>query len=449
MTWPFVHCFIRASGTSITGFASMHLFLGLVSFIHYGVEISLAAPGLFDDDGYNPSSNFNILSGDQADPGAPTTEDPMDFTTSLVSYQEGVDRIASNDQQDRGADDVFSYLGGEGNDDSSFQQDSGVLAVNPSCAINIPSAQRLKRKKRDNLPSMCPNQLAPNGDPQSRPQVNSPTPDQSNGDHVNLRDFYKGRDQETISGYIPGKDSGSLCGTQEFTVCDSGDPYFRIPQTPPRYALERCFLCMYDVFLWPQNPSKSASQKKKERKIDTLHFQHKEPFTFINRLSLLWGLDTLFSPFLCYGPSMIWCCEKYYASLIDRTLPVSPLFSTEYLPQKELSFFPHTSQPSDSTKTSISLPHSPPSPISNQPRKEKNTKDLTPPLKKQTNRDPATEPKDAFSSPWPRLPCLAFRYSRSRSSTSHQFTRLNDSGWVNCMRCGLVVRRWGKGSEFL
>ena len=322
MTWPFSHCFIRASGISITGFIIMHLFLGLVPFIHYGIEISLAAPGLFDDDGYDPSSNFNIFSSDLSDPGAPTTEDPMDFTMSLVSYQDGVDLIASNDQQDRGTDDVFPYLGGEDNDDSNFQEDSDLLAANPSCTIDILSPQRLKRKKRDNLPSMCPNQLAPDGDPRSRGQVNPPTSAQSNGDHVNLRDFYSGRDQETIPGYIPGKDSGSLCGSQEFTVCDSGDPYFRIPQIPPRYALERCFLCKLCLTFSFGSPSKSASRKEK---INILNFRRGEPFGFVNRLSLFENLDTLFTPFVCYGPSMIWCCEKYYASVIDPNLSVSPL----------------------------------------------------------------------------------------------------------------------------
>lgn len=246
----------------------MHLFLGLVSFVHCGIEISLTAPGLFDDNGYDPSSNLNVFSSDQADPGAPTAEDPMDFTMALMNNQEDLGPLASNDQLDWDTDDIFPYLGGEGNDDSNFQQDFNLLAVNPSCAVDLPSTQRLKRKKRDNPPSICPNQLAPDGDSQPRSQGKPPTigstkPGQTNGDHVNIVDFYQGRDRDTIRGYVPGSNSGSLCRTEEFTVCDSGDPYFRIPQIPPRYALERCFICMFDVFL--EQSFEECEPKRKDR----------------------------------------------------------------------------------------------------------------------------------------------------------------------------------------
>lgn len=372
----------------------MHLFLGLVPFVQYGIEISLAAPGLFDDDGYDPSSDLDIFSSDQANPGAPTTKDPTDFTMSLMINQEDLDPVASNNQLDWGTDDLFSYLGGEGNDGGSFQQDSDLLALNPSCAIiDVPGTQRLKRKKRDNLPSMCPNQLAPDGDSKSRGQVSPPTPGQFNGDHVNLRDFYEGRDRDTIRGYVPGKNSGSLCGSEEFAVCDSGDPYFRIPQIPPRYALERCFQCMFDSLLWQQFQEREAKGRDRYPSIST----RGSPLILLI-ISPCLGLDTLFSPFLCYAPSMIWCCEKYYASVIDRSQPVSPLF---YIHNE--FFLPHL-PPQEST-TNIFL-----SPLPKKKTRAEEHKDLT--LRENVHRVPATEPKGVFSSPRLRLPCRAFHYSR-------------------------------------
>lgn len=234
----------------------MHLFLGLVPFVHYGIEFSLAVPGLFDFNGYDPSSNLDFFSSDQADVGTFTMEAPSDLTMLLTDNQEDLDPLASNDQLDWGTDDIFPYLGDDGNDDINFQQDFDLLAVNPSCAIDVPSGQAIRR---DTLPAICPNQLAPDSDPQSRNQGKSPTnnpaksPDftrsgQSNNDHANLREFYEGRDRDTIRGYIPGENPDSPCPTKEFAVCDTGDPFFRIPQIPPLYALERCFICMFDFF---------------------------------------------------------------------------------------------------------------------------------------------------------------------------------------------------------
>ena len=265
----------------------MRLFLGLVPFVHYGIELSLAAPGLFDYDEYDPSSNLDFFSSDQADLGTFTMEEPSDFTMLLTNNQEDIDPLASNDQLDWGTDDIFPYLGDGGNDDINFQQDFDLWAVNPSCAIDVPSDQGLKR---DTLPAICPNQLAPDSDPQSRNQGKPPTndpakspgsirPGQSDYEHANLGDFYEGRDRDTIRGYVPGENPDSPCQKGEFAVCDNGDPFFRIPQDPPRYALEKCFICMFDFFL--RSPRKSMNRKTSLRR-----FFLSGSFDLINKFSL-------------------------------------------------------------------------------------------------------------------------------------------------------------------
>lgn len=227
----------------------MHLILGLLfSFGLYRVDSSFAASGLFDDGEYDPSSFLDNFSNDQTDLGASFIEDPTDFSNSPINNQEDLGPLASNDQLDWDTEDQFSYLDDSGSDDINFQQDPDpdFLAATPSCTFDAPGTQGLHRKKRDNnSPNICPNPSASDGvDP-----IKPPDPADlglSNGKHADLYDFYLGRDQETIQGYFPTRDSSSPCGTQMFTVCDSGDPYYRIPQVPPRYALERCFVCMFD-----------------------------------------------------------------------------------------------------------------------------------------------------------------------------------------------------------
>lgn len=239
------------------GVANTHLLLGfLVSFVLNGIDPSLAAPSLFDNDGYDPSSYLDIFSSDQADLGAPATEDPLDFTTSLINNQGDLGPLASNDQLDWGTDGRAPSLD-SGAGDTNFQQDSDLLAATPSCAFDDPAIQGLNKKKRDPLPNLCPNPLAP-GSQEKEPttELAKPpdpvNPGRPNIDHADLGAFYVGRDQDTIRGYFPGKSSDSPCGTDEFTVCDDGDPYYRIPQVPPRYALERCFICMLSCFCAPR-----------------------------------------------------------------------------------------------------------------------------------------------------------------------------------------------------
>lgn len=238
------------------GLASMYLFLGLLlSVVLHGIDISLAAPGLFDDGAYDPSSDLSIFSGDEADLGAPTIEDPPDFTISLASNQEDLGPLASNDQFDWDTDDILPFLDDGGIDDTKFQQDSDLLAFTPSCAFDVPSTQGLDRKKRDPLPDICPSP-----DAQSRGQGNQPTRKPAKprnpanpvrtDDFFDINDFYDSRDRDTLRGYIPSKTADSLCGAKKFTVCDTGDPYFRIPQILPSYALERCFICMFGSFVF-------------------------------------------------------------------------------------------------------------------------------------------------------------------------------------------------------
>lgn len=238
----------------------MHLFLGLLApFVLCRIGISLAAPGLFDDDGNDSASDLDIFSSDQADLDASAIEEPLDFTVALVSPQEDLGLVASNDELDWGTDNLLSYLDDGGYDNTNFQQDPDLFALTSSCDFNVPGTQGLNRKKRDTLPGSCPNPFSPDGDPSIRSQgkprpkiepAKPPTPKLGipNVDHVNIYDFYVGRDRDTIRGYAPTKDSFSPCGKEEFVVCDSGDPYYRIPQIPPRYALERCFACMFDFF---------------------------------------------------------------------------------------------------------------------------------------------------------------------------------------------------------
>lgn len=49
-----------------------------------------------------------------------------------------------------------------------------------------------------------------------------------------------------------------------------------------------------------------------------------------------WGaLDTSYAPFPCYAPSLIWCCQKYYASLSMDFILVSSIYSPSNPPKEE------------------------------------------------------------------------------------------------------------------
>ena len=241
------------------GLANMHLFLGLVPFVLYGLDFSFATSGFFDDGENAPWSYPDIFSSDQAD------LDASEFTVFPGDYQEDLGPLALNDQLDWSTDDLIPYLDDGGNDDYiSFQQDPYLGTTAPSCAFDVSGTQELNKKKRDLPENTCPSPFAApdDGDPQIRGPWKQPLidpgepPDPANPgipliDHADIRDFYEDRDRETIRGYIPGKYLDSICGDKKFTVCDSGDPYFRIPQVPPLYALEKCFICMFGLFFPP------------------------------------------------------------------------------------------------------------------------------------------------------------------------------------------------------
>lgn len=234
----------------------MNMFLCLlVSLTHTSVDTSLAAPSLFDD-AYDPSYH-DFFSSDQTAQDGAAIEDPLDFTISLINIQD-LDLIASNDRLDWTTDDI-TYLDRSG-DDINAQSKSDLVVANPACTYDDFSIQGFD-KKRELPPNSCPNLLAPDGDIQTRnrKQEQTPTteqaqpaspPDLNNPgspyiDHADLGDFFSDRDRDTIRGYSPSKDSDSPCGQAQYTVCDSGDPYWRIPQVPPLFALERCFVCKY------------------------------------------------------------------------------------------------------------------------------------------------------------------------------------------------------------
>lgn len=195
-------------------------------------------------------SSYDIFNGDQSEADI-FTEDSLNFI-SLGDNQD-LDPVASNNQLDWGTDHT-SYL----NDGGDSQSDFDLSAANSACTLSdarIPGFD----KKRELLSESCPNPSSSSTDTQTpsvkkQPNLELPDPftppDPKNPgipylDHGDLGDFLLERDQDTIRGWVPSKTADSICGVEKFTVCDSGDSYWRIPQVPPMYALGKCFICMY------------------------------------------------------------------------------------------------------------------------------------------------------------------------------------------------------------
>lgn len=239
------------------GLTNMNLlFLCLLApIILTSVDTSLAAPSLFDDT-YDPAYH-EFFSDDQTDQNRAAFEDPLEFTTSLINIQD-FSPIASDDHLDWTTDDT-TYLDSSG-DYFASQLNVDFVTANPACSYDEFSIQGFE-KRGQLFPNSCPNPLAPDADtpPSNRKKKQTPTiepaepasppglnnPGRPFFEHADLGDFYSNRDRDTIQGYSPGKESNSPCGKAQYTVCDSGDPYWRIPQVPPLFALERCFVCKY------------------------------------------------------------------------------------------------------------------------------------------------------------------------------------------------------------
>ena len=238
---------------------NMHLLLGFLNAFVFGVHTSRAAPSSLASE-YDPST-LDIFSSDQSELDAPDMGNPSDFSSYLNNNQD-LGLIASNDQLDWSTDDI-SYLNNGGDD--NIQPEPDLFGANPACTFGDAGTPGFARKRE--LPSeSCPNLLAPpdgatqapskERTPKTEPPDPTRPPDPNNPglpyiDHADLGDFYTERDQETIRGYYPPRSPDSICGNELFTVCDSGDPYWRIPQVPPKYALKNCFTCMYVILAEP------------------------------------------------------------------------------------------------------------------------------------------------------------------------------------------------------
>lgn len=238
----------------------MHFFLGfLTSFILFPViSNSLTNPSLFDD--RTLSSYLDFYPSDQEDP---VLEDSLDFSTSFLGDEDFNTPTWNDDDLPWSSNSIPYPVDDDNNNNNNNNNinpqpdlDLDLFSTNPTtCSGDGPTDQVLKRAPQ----SSCPNNfLVPDNDETTSPQstTNKPSTDPAKPpdprtpgapylDHASLTDFFSNRDQKSIRGYVPGIDAKSPCGSEQYTVCDSGDPYYRIPQAPPRYALEKCFICMF------------------------------------------------------------------------------------------------------------------------------------------------------------------------------------------------------------